>query len=88
MMSLALLVKQLDQVRFRVSAQRLLEEFIAEKPSDSEMEAAALYYASWLHAHCHHEPKRPPGSKNKSKDVATPAPAPPAAAAVVQKVRP
>jgi hypothetical protein len=50
-------VRQLDGVRMKVTAQRLLEEFVASRPSESELEVAALYYAAWCHEHTHGRPQ-------------------------------
>ena len=51
------IVHQLDSVRMKITAQRLLEEFVSSRPSESELEVAALYYSSWLHEHSHHAPR-------------------------------
>ena len=43
------IVHQLDSVRMKITARQLLEEFVSSRPSESELEVAALYYSSWLH---------------------------------------
>jgi hypothetical protein len=53
---LQLFIRRLDSVRMRCSAERILQEFISQRPSESELETAHLFYASWLHEHSHHAP--------------------------------
>ena len=53
---LRLLIERLDSVRMQISAQKIFEEFVSRKPSESELEVAAL--ASWLHEHTHGRPGR------------------------------
>jgi hypothetical protein len=54
---LAMLIKGLDSVRMRITADRLLQDFIARRPSESELEAAYLYFAAWCHEHVHRQPR-------------------------------
>jgi hypothetical protein len=55
--ALKLLVNQLESAKFKQTAQRHLEDFVASKPSETELEAGALLYASWCHEHSHHMPR-------------------------------
>jgi hypothetical protein len=41
----------------QLAAQKIFEQFIAGKPSDSELELAALFYAAWCHEHCRDRPE-------------------------------
>jgi hypothetical protein len=55
--ALQLFVRRLDSVRMKPSAERILQEFIAQRPSESELETAYLFYANWLHEHTHGRPQ-------------------------------
>jgi hypothetical protein len=55
--AIQLFVRRLDSVRMKPSAERILQEFISQRPSETELETAYLFYASWLHEHCHHAPR-------------------------------
>jgi hypothetical protein len=55
--ALQLYIRRLDSVRMKPSAERILQEFISQRPSESELETAYLFYASWLHEHSHHAPR-------------------------------
>jgi hypothetical protein len=56
--ALQLFICRLDSVRMKPSAERILQEFVSQRPSESELEVVYLFYASWLHEHCHGKPQR------------------------------
>jgi hypothetical protein len=55
--ALQLFIRRLESVRMKISAQKIFEEFVSTKPTESELEVASLFYASWLHGHTHHAPR-------------------------------
>jgi hypothetical protein len=45
------LIDRLGAVRLQISAQKIFEEFVSRKPSESDLEVAALFYAAWCQEH-------------------------------------
>jgi hypothetical protein len=43
-------VQALDEIRLRFSAEKLLQEYLASEPSESDYEEALSAFAAWLHA--------------------------------------
>jgi hypothetical protein len=45
---LVLLIRGLERVRLRLSADHLLAQFVNSQPSEAELEIAATHFAAWF----------------------------------------